>query len=103
MMLEFFVGDFSGSLGAGGRPRGVRFVLFVPVGDSNGESFDENIACCVTGGGDASVLEFRSGDGDAGLSGRRKGEPRCEERGENLYEVAGIDCVSSVCVMLASE
>ena len=76
-LLEPRVGDRSGSLCAGVRPRGVHVsVSVVAVGVELWASLEGVDVVVVILVGEGFGVDCRSGDGDAGLSGLRNGEAR---------------------------
>lgn len=76
-LLEARVGDRSGSLCTGVRPRGVQVsVSVVSVGVELCASLDGVELVVAIFVGEGFGVDCRSGDGDAGLSGRRNGEVR---------------------------
>jgi hypothetical protein len=92
--LFFAAGVGEGSLCRVGvwRPRGVQVSASL-VGVDSRPSLDGVVVVAILVG-DGFGVDCRRGEGEAGLSGRRKGEDRGEpyESGEGLYE-ADIDWV----------
>ena len=81
------VGEVSLSLCAGARPRGVQASPSA-AGVEPRPSLEGVVDVAAILVGDGFGVDCRRGDGEAGLSGRRKGDARGEpyERGEGLYE-----------------